>query len=411
MFIAAAVFSLYGMLVAELAVRYPRSGGIYLFPRMVIGGRWGTLAGFVSGWGYIVSNTVAIGFTAMYIGRYLLAGIPALTGLEAADVICNGGPLSAALSAVSVLAVLFLLLRGGRLSQAGQDLLVLVLIATIVVFCAAAFLGGHFHTDNFRNFFGGGVSGNTGFLSSVPLALVAYGGAVALPFLASEIRRPEKNIHRSLLAGLLAVALIYVALVLAILGNLPMEVLRDKAGVRLLPLFASVTDGHLSVCPWLIPVLSLSGLIALLTTVIALLKVNSKALQVMSEEGCLPAVFSLENRAGASWVSLALMSALSVLMCFFPDFTAGLILMGAVLNVVSMTVTVVSLMISRRKFTSYRGYRAPFGFLLPVAVLAVFWVCYLPDLLAGTKEVWLFSAVVYAVGLLVFLMMRRRGGR
>lgn len=406
--IAAIVFSLYGMLVAELAVRYPRSGGTYVFPKMAIGGWRGSVSGFVCAWGFVVSNIVAIGFTAMYIGRYLLAGIYSLTSLPAADIISNGGPLSAPISAAVVVAVCIMLLKGGKGSQIIQNTLVFILLATIAVFCGMAFCGGHFSTDNFNGFFSRGVMGKSGFLTSVPIALVAYGGAIAVPFLASEIRRPERNIHRSLLLGLLAVALIYVALVLAILGNLPIDVLKENASLRLLPLFASVTDGSLSSCGWLVPVLSLSGLIALLTTVIALLRVNSKAVQAMAEESCLPAVFARENKSGASWVSLILMSAISAVMCFFPEITSRLILMGAVLNVVSMTVTVISLIIARRKNREYSGYRAPFGTLLPYVVIAVFWICYLPDLLAGTREVWLFSAVVYAAGLLVWLLMRRK---
>lgn len=403
--IAAVVFSLYGMLVAELAVRYPDSGGIFIFPKRAFSGRSGAFAGFLSGWGYIMSNIVAIGFSAMYIGRYFIAGLSGQLSVPIEEVICNGGHFSSTVSALAVAAAFVLLIRGGRRSQTVQNVLVLVLIATIAVFCSAAFTGGHFHTEYFSNFFGAGIMGGSGFLSAVPIALVAYGGAIVVPFLASEIRQPRRNIPRSLLYGLLVVAVIYVALVVSILGVLPFEALEGSETSRLIPLFASIIEGHLSSCGWLIPIVALSGIIALFTTVIMLLRVNCRAVQAMAAEGCLPSVFYSENRAGVPWLSLVLMSAVTALMCFFPEITSGLILMGAVLNVVSMTITSISLLVSRKKYHSYNGYRAPLGAALPIIVIAVFWLCYMPDIIGGNGELWLFFAIVYASGLVCRLLM------
>ena len=409
--IAAVVFSLYGMLVAELAVRYPDSGGIFIFPKRAFAGRSGAFAGFISGWGYIMSNIVAIGFSAMYIGRYFIAGISRMLSIPIEDVICNGGHFSSSVSALAVVIGLVLLVRGGKRSQTVQNVLVILLLATIAVFCAAAFTGGHFHSGSFNDFFGAGILGGTGFLSAVPIALVAYGGAIVVPFLASEISKPHRNIPRSLLYGLLVVAVIYVALVVSILGTLPLDAVKGSETSRLIPLFASIIEGHLSSCGWLVPIVALSGIIALFTTVIMLLRVNARAVQAMAAEGCLPSVFYKENKAGIPYLSMLLMSAVTAIMCFFPEITSRLILMGAVLNVVSMTITSVSLMVSRKRYSSYNGYKAPLGAALPIIVIAIFWLCYMPDIIGGSGEIWLFSAIVYASGLICRFLMKGKDRR
>lgn len=409
--LAAVLFSLYGMIVAELAVRYPHSGGIYIFPTRAIGGSTGAITGFFSAWGYIMSNIVAIGFSAMYIGRYFIAGISDILEIPIDEVICNGGYYSSLISALAVVAGCVLLLRGGKRSQIVQNTLVLILLATILVFCAAAFSGGRFHTGNFNHFFNGGAMGGTGFLSAVPIALVAYGGAIVVPFLASEIRNPLRNIPRSLVYGLFAVAAIYIALIVSILGILPLDVVKGNESLRLMPLFASIIEGYLSDCRWLVPIVALSGIIALITTVLMLLRVNSRAIQAMAAEACIPAAFYSENKAGVPYLSLIAMAAVTAFMCFSPEITSKLILMGAVMNVVSMTITSVSLIVSRKKYSSYKGYKAEFGTLLPFVVIAIFWLCYMPDIIGGSTDIWLFSAIVYAGGLLCLCLMRGRRRR
>lgn len=54
--VAAIILGCYGVQVAELSVRYPHSGGVYVFPAKSLGKFWGYLAA----WGYIISNFIAV---------------------------------------------------------------------------------------------------------------------------------------------------------------------------------------------------------------------------------------------------------------------------------------------------------------------------------------------------------------
>jgi len=390
--IAAVVYLAYGVLLAELSSRYPHSGGIFIFPYRAMPGRVGTFFAFVSGWGYVISNIIAIGFSSIFMGLFFTQGF-ADAGFDAISV-----------TLVALLISVGIVLLGGKRSLFVQNSLVVLLVLSLLLYCSIAFFGGKFDVSSFDCFFSSGSFGNTGFLVAVPIAMVAYGGCVVIPFMVSEVRKPEKNVHRSLLFGLMAVAVLYVAVVAAIIGSLPMSVISSDETKRMIPLFASVTDGTLGEYTVLTKVISLSGTVALMTTVIALLRVNAHAIRIMAELGFFPSVFSRENKNGVMVPSVILMTAMAFLLSLIPSSTERLISLGAFLNVFSMAVTIIALIVSRKKFVS-TGYRAPLGLFLPIAVLTVFLLCYMPGFLQdGNWMKYGLTFAVYVVGITMFFM-------
>ena len=384
---AALIYVGYGMVVTELAGRYPRSGGIYIFPKRAFGGRKGTLLGFVSAWGYLVSNIIAICFSAICIGVYLQAGFPSLS--------------SGRVTSLIVLAVsLCILLVGGERSQSMQNVLVALLLGTMLIYCCTAFFGGGFNLSNFKGFFTSGSKGATGFISAIPLAMVAYGGCVVIAFLADEVDNAGKNVPRALFMGLGVVALIYAAIIVSIVGTLPQSELAGDARLRLIPLSASVSNGSLHAFPWLSKLIAVCVSIALLTTITALLRVNSRAMQVMSEENLLPEFLGRESSGGVPVPALISLALLCSVLCLPDGWTEQMISLGAVLNVISMAVTCFSLIAVRRK-----------SVWLPLTVMLVFLLCYIPGILESGNDIWLFTLTVYVLGFIVFLVSRLTGGR
>lgn len=392
--VAALIYMAYGLLLAELSSMYPHSGGIFVFPRRAMPGRAGSFLAFLSGWGYVISNIIAIAFSSIFMGVFFVEGF----GEYCSDARIVT-PVALALSVAVVL-------LGGKRSQLVQNILVAVLVLSLLLYCFFAFFAGGFDASAFSDFFSSGFYGNIGFLYAIPIAMVAYGGCVVIPFMVSEVRRPERNIRRSLLLGLLVVAVLYVTVIVAVVGTLPMSVIISDESRRMIPLFASVTDGKLAGYAALSKIISVSGTIALMTTVIALLRVNSHAIRAMSEMGFFPSVFSRENRNGVMVASVIFMTAVSLLLSAAPWSTERLISLGAVLNIVSMAVTILSLIISRRK-KKHSDFKAPLGIFLPVAVITVFVICYLPDIMDGSLIKCLASAMVYLVGTAVFLSRYR----
>ena len=385
--VAALIFGAYGLLVAELAGRYPRSGGVYIFPKRAIGGGKGSFWGFVSGWGYIISNIIAIAFSAIYVGAYLHAGFPSVgTG--------------AAIPAAACLLAAAIILPGGGVSQNVQNVLVGVLVATMLVFCSTAFAGGGFDAARFDAFFTTGVKGAGGFVSAIPLAMLAYGGCLTVSFMVSEVSDPKRNVPRSLFLGLGIVAILYAMVIVAIVGTLPFSVLNDNEALRYIPLFAAISDGGLQGCPWLSKVVSVSGAAALLTTIIVLLRINARTIQAMSFEGLLPGFLGKQNSRGVAWAAVLPMAAVCIVLCFCSRWTERLIVLGAVLNIATMAVTCVSSVLCRRS----KGA----GIMFPIVTIAVLMACYVPEIVRGKADMWVFTAAVYAAGVALYLLCSRR---
>jgi amino acid transporter len=70
--IAGFILLFYGLIVAELSIIYPKTGGVYLFPAKTIGKKEITkkIIGWISSWGYLNSCLVGIIFAAIYVGTY-----------------------------------------------------------------------------------------------------------------------------------------------------------------------------------------------------------------------------------------------------------------------------------------------------------------------------------------------------
>ena len=387
---AAAIYGLYGLTVSMLAQRFPRSGGIYVFPRLAFNGPAGRLLAWFSAWGYVVSNIIATAFSAIYFGVFLCAGFPGMNPVAG--------------TVASLLVCLGTLMLSGRHSQRVQNALVAVLVAALALFCAFAFFGkGAFHPENFSGFFSRGTLGRYGFVSAIPLAMVSYGGCVAIAFVAAEVRNPERNIRLSLFLGLGAVTLLYVAFLCAIIGTLPLETLLGDEHLWYTPAFASVSHGSLGGYPFLAQLVSVCGCLALLTTEIALTRINARALQEMSRDGLLPRCVQRENGNSRPYVAYFCLIALCLGASLLSGCTELLINLGAVLNIVSMTITCAAAV----RCASMPDKRRKSAGLMPAAVAAVLWACYIPGVASGKADMWIFTAAVYAVGAGVYLVRRK----
>ncbi len=380
---AALLFCAYGTVVVRLVRRHPHSGGIYIFPKREIGGRAGSFLGFVCGWGYIVSNILAIAFSAICMGPYLQAAFPGLDN-------------HTLLALLSCFAALCILLCGVHLSKALQNILVILMAASLLVFCLTAFFGGGFDISGFKHFFVSGSRRASGFISSIPLALVAYGGCVVIAFLADEVDNPAKTIPGALFTGIGLVALLYLAVIASVVGTLPVSTLKNDPSCRLTPLMACVYEGSLYSFPWLVKVIALSASLALLTTINALMRVNAMALETLAHEGLMPEFLFRENRQGTPYAALLTVASVSSLLCLRKDWTEGLINMGAVINVVTMAVICTSLICAERK-----------GRVLPAAVILMFLACYIPGIAASGWKLWAFTTAVYAFGIALYLIFAR----
>lgn len=392
--IAAIVLLMYGLQIAELATIFPKSGGVFVFPAKSLGKteKQGKIWGWISTWGYINANIVGIAFAAIYVATYLSVGFPIFKGLQI--------PLAIA-------ACLFCcILNIGKISAAGKlnTILVMLLASTMVVFIVVGLFGKTWDASLITPFFTQGSKGTTGFITAIPNAMVAYGSIVAIAFMVSEVKNPNKNVPKSICIAMGIVIVLYVMIILTTLGLVTSGFLQENPGMRFIPLYAAAFT-KLSAFPWLAKVISISAVLALLTTMNVLIAITSRALVAIGDGGMLPkSLAKINSKTGTPIIATIVVTIGSIIISCFPQFTATIVNIGSLFAAITISINCVSLIVARKRNKYIEGnYRAPGGSALPVITLVIIVLSYLPGIINGAK-LWYYIAIWYAVGAVILMI-------
>lgn len=207
--VAGAALSLFGALtMAELATRYPRSGGIYVFLREAYGER----VAFLFGWTQlVVIRPSALGAIAMIFAEYLrnLAGGALDVRRTAAMAILGVGVLNAR----SLRWTAWL-----ENATTGAKVVAMVVVAGAALVLALA--GGSTAPVASVAPTSSGGAGWAGLGVALVAVLWAYDGWADLTFVAGEVRDPARTLPRALGGGVLVVVAVYLAVNAAYLSVL-----------------------------------------------------------------------------------------------------------------------------------------------------------------------------------------------
>lgn len=390
--IAAVIMLIYGLVIAELATRFPKSGGVFVFPSKALGKtrKQGSLWGWISTWGYINANIVAVAFAAIYVGTYLGAGFPAL------------GNMQIPLAIVSILICTILNVLKVSVTGKVNTGLVLGLIVALAIYICVCFFGGKWDGAMLSPVFTQGAGGSTGFLSAVPTAMIGYGSIVAIAFMVSEVKNPNRNVPRSVIIAMTVVVILYGLVIIATLGLVSAQFLIENAGMRFIPLYAACFT-KLTAFPWLAKVISIAATLALLTTMLVVLALTARAIKASADTGVLPEAFGREGKNGTPVLATVIIAVLSAIVACFPQFTQVIVGFGALFATVTIVINIMSLYQARKKNLHAEGsFRAPGGQWLPAVALILILVCYISDIINGGWILWAYTIGWYIIGYLIF---------
>ncbi len=390
--LAAVIMLIYGLVVAELSTIFPKSGGVFVFPSKALGKseKTGKLWGWISTWGYINANIVAIAFAAIYVATYLGVSFPIFANLQI--------PM-----AIAAIAFCFLLnVLKITVSGKANNILVGCLALTLIIYICVAFFGGSWDASSIVPFFSQGAAGTTGFLKAVPTAMVGYGSIVAIAFMVSEVKNPNKNVPKSILIAMTIVVCLYLMVVLSTVGLVSASFLAENPGMRYIPLYAACFT-KLAQYAWLTKVVSIAAVLALLTTMLVVIALTSRAVQAAAGSGMLPKKLSENGKTGTPVYAAVLITVISMIVSCFPSFTSEIVSLGALFAAVTITINIISLIVARKKFPYVPGsFKAPGKNILPLLALVVIILCYIPDIVSGGWQIWLYTIGWYLVGLLIY---------
>jgi len=241
---------------ARLAVRYPESGGTYVYGRERLGEFWGYLAG----WSFVVGKTASCAAMALTVGYYLWPGqahvvaVVAVLALTAVNYV--GVQKSALLTRVIVVAVL------------------LVLAAVVVVSLTS-------HQADAARLNIGADAGVAGVLQAAGLLFFAFAGYARIATLGEEVVNPARTIPRAILVSLGIALAVYAAVAVAVLAVLG----ADATAAAAAPLADAVRAAGV---PGLVPVVRTAAVMAALGSLLALLLGVSRTTLAMARDRHLP---------------------------------------------------------------------------------------------------------------------------
>lgn len=208
------LLSLAGALTyAELAAAMPEAGGEYVYLREAYGPFWGFVYGWTQMW---VAKSGSIATLATGFFLYLANFRPELEGVMYTIPLplgANGAPLEIRYGQIMAMAVILLL---GLINyfgvKVGGDVQVVVTIIKVALIGAVIVIGLTCGIGKVSNYSTSvpAAGGVTGFFAALVAALWAYDGWNNVSMVSSEIRNPQRNLPRALVAGTLLVMILYV---------------------------------------------------------------------------------------------------------------------------------------------------------------------------------------------------------
>jgi basic amino acid/polyamine antiporter, APA family len=368
----------------ELGAMFPRSSGEYNFLSRAYHPAFGFLAGWVSA---TVGFAAPVALAAMAFGEY-------------AKSIFGGSP-SIALAIGVVWLVSFVQLCGVQHSSNFQLIATALKVVLITAFLIAGFLMGAPQPISFAP-----SASDLAHIASAPFAIglvfvmYSFSGWNAATYIIGEMRMPQRNLPRAMLAGTSIVLLLYLALNTVFLRTAPIDSLAGQINVA--SIAGSYIFGDLGG-----RIVAAMICIGLVSSISAMMWIGPRVMMTMGED--IPAIrlFARKSGNGAPAYAILFQLVVATVMLFTRSFEAVLdFIQFALLFCSFFTVLgVIKLRITHPDLP--RPYRA-FGYPLTPAVFLLVTAFMMYYLLVERPLQAFLGMLIMMSGLAIYAIFRRR---
>lgn len=400
MLIAAFACVFAGLCYAELAAMIPVSGSAYTYAYAT----FGELIAWIIGWDLILEYalsgaTVAIGWSGYFVSFLRTIGIdfPQALAMAPGTVTMGSETVHGIFNlpaAGIIIAVSLLLTLGIRESANTNTALVLIKSLVLVLFVAAGI--SFVHRENLTplippNTGTFGAFGWSGVLRAAAIMFFAYIGFDAVSTAAQEAKRPQRDLPIGILLSLGICTVLYIAVAVVLMGIVSYKQLNVPD-----PLAVGIDATGLT---WLSPIIKVSALFGLFSTMLVQLLGQSRIFFSMSRDGLLPKMFSrVHPRFRTPHLSTMITGSVMALAAgLLPLTTLGqLVSMGTLLAFVLVCIGIIIL--RRTAPELQRPFRTPWVPLVPILGA----LSCLVQMIALPLSTWLRLVVWLALGLVLY---------
>ena len=363
---------------AELVTKYPRAGGAAVFAERAFKQ---PVLSFLIGFCMLAAGvTSAAGLALAFAGDYLSTFI---------DV--------PAVPAAMVFLVLVACLNARGISESMKSNMVMTVVelsGLLIVIVAVAVMvgGGRGEVDRITQFPDGSVPAMA-ILGGAIVAYYSFVGFETSANVAEEIRNPSKVYPAALFGALLTAGIVYALVGIASAIALPANELSESSG----PLLAVVGASGVNVPDWLF---SAIALVAVANGALLIMIMSSRLAYGMAEHGLLPSVLNrvLPQRR-TPWVAIVATTVVAMVLTLVGDLSTLAETVVLLLLFVFIS-TNIAVLVLRRDAVEHDHFRV-WTFVPVLGVLS----CLLL-LTQQTATVWLFGAILLAVGAVLYLVAR-----
>ena len=132
-------------------------------------------------------------------------------------------------------------------------------------------------------------------------------------------------------------------------------------------------------------------------------------MKAMADDGRFPAVCKKLNKSESPSTAIWITTVAACLLSCLPKYTELLVNLGSLVAAVNISMVIIAAVYARKKTTLEEGaFVAPGGNVLSIITVVVILSTYIPKLTSGDMQMWLFTAVIYGLGLIAMLYYKKK---
>ncbi|MGC7873173.1 amino acid permease [Desulfosporosinus sp. SYSU MS00001] len=372
------------LVYAEFASMVPVAGSAYTYSYAALG----EFFAWIIGWDLMLEyalacSTVAIGWSGYFVKllQGLGVNLPAWGTLSAG----SGGLVNIPALAIALL-ITWLLSLGVKESTRVNNIIVAVKLFAVLVFIVVAIF--YVKPANWQPFM---PYGWNGVFRGAAIVFFAYIGFDAVSTAAEEVKNPQKDLPRGIIASLIVCTVLYIIVTAILTGAVSYTKLNVSA-----PIALALQVMHQN---WAAGIISIGALGGITTVLLVMLYGQTRVFYAMSRDGLLPKIFSETHPIHktpnkSTWLTgiiVAIVAGLTPI-----DVLAEMVNIGTMAAFVFVSIAVIVLRKSQPDLP--RAFRCPGVPVVPLlaALFSLFLMFKLPGATWIRFLVWLF------IGLLIY---------